>query len=151
MVEEHKTVVLLIDEGQKLSAANLEILRTLLNYETNEYKLLQLVIFSQLEFLSRIKKIKNFYDRITLSYVINPLSLQETREMIDFRLHQAGYHNGNGKLLFNDDAIQNSYDYSQGYPRRISRICHDALEFIVMHEKESVDSQVMQEIIHHQL
>ncbi|HAH21697.1 MAG: hypothetical protein A2Y00_06700 [Omnitrophica WOR_2 bacterium GWF2_43_52] len=151
VVEEHKTVVLLIDEGQKLSAANLEILRTLLNYETNEYKLLQLVIFSQLEFLSRIKKIKNFYDRITLSYVINPLSLQETREMIDFRLHQAGYHNGNGKLLFNDDAIQNIYDYSQGYPRRISRICHDALEFIVMHEKESVDSQVMQEIIHHQL
>src|SRR5262249_54230842 len=40
-VEEHKTVVLLIDEGQKLPMPYLEILRTLLNYETNEYKMLQ--------------------------------------------------------------------------------------------------------------
>lgn len=147
VVEEDKTVVLLIDEGQKLSAPNLEILRTLLNYETNEYKLLQLVIFSQLELLSRIRKIKNFYDRIALSYVINPLSLQETKEMIEFRLAQAGYHNGNGKFLFDDGAIQFIYDYSQGYPRRISRLCHDALEFIVMHQKESVDKNVIQEIV----
>ncbi|NTV29637.1 MAG: AAA family ATPase, partial [Candidatus Omnitrophica bacterium] len=40
-IEEKKTVVLVIDEGQKLSAENLEILRTLLNYETNDQKLLQ--------------------------------------------------------------------------------------------------------------
>ena len=147
VVEEHKTVVLLIDEGQKLSAANLEILRTLLNYETNEHKLLQLVIFSQLELLSRIKKIKNFYDRIALSYVINPLSQQETKEMIEFRLLQAGYINGNGSFLFKEEAIRHIYEYSQGYPRKISRVCHDALEFIVMHQKDSVDKEVMQAVI----
>ena len=89
-VDEHKTVVLLIDEGQKLSSPFLEILRTVLNYETNEYKLLQLVIVAQMELLPRIKKIKNFYDRIGLKYIINPLDEKETKEMVLFRLNQAG-------------------------------------------------------------
>src|SRR3989338_7023877 len=55
-VDENKTIVLVIDEGQKLNPSFLEILRTLLNYETNEYKLLQLVIFSQMELLPKIRK-----------------------------------------------------------------------------------------------
>ncbi|MDV7399630.1 ATP-binding protein, partial [Arthrospira platensis SPKY1] len=67
-VEENKTIVLLIDEGQKLSPPFLEILRILLNYETNEYKLLQLVIFSQMELLPKIRKIPNFMDRICLKF-----------------------------------------------------------------------------------
>ena len=50
-VEEQKTVVLLIDEGQKLNEPQLEVLRSFLNYETNEYKLLQLVILGQMELL----------------------------------------------------------------------------------------------------
>lgn len=147
VVVEHKTVVLLIDEGQKLSTDNLEILRTLLNYETNEYKLLQLVILSQLELLARIKKIKNFYDRIALSYVINPLNQEETKEMIEFRLAQAGYKSSNGNWLFSDEAVRSVYEYSQGYPRKIAHICHDALEHIVMHQKPLVDAIVIQEIL----
>ena len=55
-VEENKTIVLIIDEGQKLTPSFLEILRILLNYETNEYKLLQLVIFSQMETFAENKK-----------------------------------------------------------------------------------------------
>ena len=65
-VDEGNIIILLIDEGQKLTPTFLEILRTLLNYETNEYKLLQLVILGQMELLPRIKRIKNFFDRITL-------------------------------------------------------------------------------------
>lgn len=146
VVEEHKTVVLLIDEGQKLSTANLEILRTLLNYETNEYKLLQLVILSQLELLARIKKVRNFYDRIALSYVINPLNQQETKEMIEFRLNQAGNKNSSGNWLFTDEAIRSIYEYSHGYPRKIAHICHDALEYMVMHQKPLVDAIIIAEI-----
>lgn len=147
VVEESKTVVLLIDEGQKLSAANLEILRTLLNYETNEYKLLQLVIMAQLELMPRLKKIRNFFDRIALNYVINPLSLTETKELIEFRLRQAGYKDDGGKWLFSQEAIKHIYEYSQGYPRKISRVCHDALEYIVMHQKPLVDVITIQEVI----
>ncbi len=144
-VEENKTVILLIDEGQKLNSENLEVLRTLLNYETNEYKLLQLVIMSQIELLPKIKRIRNFVDRVSLKYTINPLDEDETREMISFRLRQAGFDGQNN--LFTQEAIKLIYQYSQGYPRRIAMICHDALETIVMREKTFVDEEIIGEFI----
>ena len=144
-VDEHKTVVLLIDEGQKLSTPFLEILRTVLNYETNEYKLLQLVIVAQMELLPRIKKIKNFYDRIGLKYIINPLDEKETKEMIFFRLKQAGL--DDPKKLFTEGATKLIFGYSQGYPRRTSMVCHDALEFLVMNGKNIVDESIVNEVM----
>lgn len=144
-VDEHKTVVLLIDEGQKLSTPFLEMLRIVLNYETNEYKLLQLVIVSQMELLPRIKKIKNFYDRIGLKYIINPLDEKETKEMIYFRLRQAGLEDQ--KKLFTDGAIKLIFGHSQGYPRKTSMVCHDALEYLVMNGKGIVDESVVREVV----
>ena len=108
-VEEKKTVVLLIDEGQKLTQPHLEILRTLLNYETNQFKLLQLVILAQMEFLPKIKRIKNFIDRISLKYIINALDQIETQRLIDFRLRQAGYRAE--ESLFSFEAYRKIYEY----------------------------------------
>ena len=144
-VEENKTIILLIDEAQKITPENLEMLRTLLNYETNEYKLLQLLIMSQIELLPRIRKIKNFFDRISLKYIINPLDENETKEMITFRLKQAGYNNPDHEL-FSQDAIKLIYSHTQGYPRKISMLCHDALEYAVMKEKNIVDENIIKEL-----
>lgn len=144
-VDENKTIVLIIDEGQKLSPTFLEILRTLLNYETNEYKLLQLVILAQMEILPRIRRIKNFYDRIILKYIINPLDENETREMIGFRLKQAGI--GSGGALFTEGAVRMIYEKSSGYPRKISILCHNALEALVMHDKRIADEALINNII----
>jgi general secretion pathway protein A len=144
-VDENKTIVLLIDEAQKITPENLEVLRTLLNYETNEYKLLQLVIMAQVELLPRIKRIRNFMDRVALKYTINPLDETETKEMIEFRLKQAGYTQPNN--LFTDEAITLIYQFTQGYPRRISMLSHDALETIVMKERSLVDAEIIGELI----
>lgn len=144
-VEENKTIVLLIDEGQKITPENLEVLRTLLNYETNEYKLLQLIIMAQVELLPRIKRIRNFMDRIALKYTINPLDETETKEMVEFRLKQAGYNGQNN--LFTEEAIRLVYQQTQGYPRKIAMLCHDALETIVMKERLMVDVSIVDELI----
>lgn len=144
-VEENKTVVLFIDEGQKIKSENLEILRMFLNYETNEYKLLQLIILSQLELLPRIRKIRNFMDRVALKYIINPLDQEETKNMILFRLHQAGFNSG--RELFTDDALKIIYRHTQGYPRKIAMLCHDALESAVMKEKDIIDESLIQNLI----
>ena len=144
-VEEKKTVVLLIDEGQKLTQPFLEILRTLLNYETNEHKLLQLIIMSQMELLPRLKKIRNFTDRISLKYIINPLDENETKEMIEFRLKQAGF-NG-GRSLFTHEAVKKVYEYSQGYPRKIAMICHNSLERLVMENRQLVTDDLVDSLI----
>jgi len=146
-VEENKTIVLLIDESQKLTAENLEVLRTLLNYETNEYKLLQLVIMAQVELLPKIKRVRNFMDRVALKYIINPLDETETKKMIEFRLKQAGFKNQNP--LFTDEAIKLIYEYTQGYPRKIAMLCHDALETIVMKDHSFVDVEIISGLIFH--
>ena len=144
-VNENKTVVLLVDEAQKLNSMSLELLRMLLNYETNEYKLLQLIIMSQMELLPRIKKINNFYDRITLKYIINPLDENETRKMIDYRLHEAGL--AEGKSLFTPEAIKRIFNYTQGYPRRIAVLCHNSLTELIIAEKNIVDEEIVKKVI----
>lgn len=144
-VEENKTVVLLVDEAQKLNSLSLEILRVLLNYETNEYKLLQLVLLSQLELLPRLREIKNLWDRINLKYVLNPLDEQETKELIEFRLRASGYRAN--VPFFTDGAITQVYQYTQGYPRRISMLCHNALKSLVMESKPVVDAEIIQNLI----
>lgn len=144
-VEENKTVVLLIDEAQKLNMLSLEILRVLLNYETNEYKLLQLVILSQMELLPQIRQIKNLWDRVNLKYVLNPLDEEETKEMIGFRLKVAGYESG--PEFFTDEAIREIYRYTQGYPRRIAMFCHNALKALVMENKPVVDAGLIRDLI----
>jgi len=135
-VEEDKTIVLLIDEAQILPDFVLETLRILLNYETNEYKILQLILVGQMELMPRISRMENFWDRISLRYVLNPLDLDEAREMIAFRLNCAGY--TENKPLFTERAIR-----TRGYPRKLTMLCHDCLEYIVMHDGEIVDEAIV--------
>lgn len=144
-VEENKTIVLLIDEAQKLSTENLEVLRTLLNYETNEYKLLQLIIMAQIEIIPRIKRIRNFMDRIALKYTLNPIDEAETQELILFRLRQAGF--AGKQNLFTEDAVRLIYRQTQGYPRKIAMLCHDAMEMMVMKELLVVDADIIQGLL----
>ncbi len=140
-VDEKKTLVLLIDEGQKLSKPHLEILRNLLNYETNEYKLLQLLIFAQMEFSDRVKGVENFLDRVNLKYVFLPLNEINTRKMIEFRLRVAGLNSG--RSLFTNDAYMAIYMETLGYPRKIINLCHHALLTMLIREKEIIDGEMI--------
>lgn len=140
-----RTVVLFIDEAQKLSDASQEVLRILLNYETNEIKLIQTVLFGQMELLSQISRMANLWDRIAFKYVINPLEKDELRELIQFRLKRAGYFSH--EALFDEGALQAIYDYSQGYPRKITMLCHNALEYLVMHGRRLVDREVIEALM----
>jgi len=144
-VTENKTVTLIIDEAQKLSECSLEVLRVLLNYETNEFKLLQLILLGQLELHSRILNISNFYDRISFKYTLNPLDFNETREMIEFRIRQAGFKASMN--LFLDAAVKEIYEYSRGYPRQITMLCHKALKNLVLKNKFVIDDEIVRELI----
>ncbi|MFH0918297.1 MAG: AAA family ATPase [Candidatus Omnitrophota bacterium] len=148
-VNENKTVTLIIDEAQKLNASSLEVLRVLLNYETNEFKLIQLVLLGQLELHAKITEMANFFDRISFKYTLNPLDFEETREMIEFRLKQAGY--SANMHLFLDDAIKEVHQYTRGYPRRITMLCHRALKTLVLKNKFVIDAPLIQEIINEEI
>ena len=144
-VEQNRTVVLLMDEAQMLPDFVLEILRILLNYETNEHKILQVVLVGQMELLPRISRISNFWDRIAMKYVINPLDEEEIREAIEYRLRQAGH--TSGEPLFSTGAIGWITQHTQGYPRKLALLCHNCLEHLVMFDKKIVDEEVVRKVI----
>lgn len=144
-VHENKTVVLIVDEAQKMNEMSMEVLRVLLNYETNEYKLLQLVLLGQTELHEKIINIPNFFDRISFKYALNPLTLEETTDMIEFRIRQAGYRS---KMhLFLKEAVKEIHGATQGYPRRIIMLCHKALKELILRNQSVVDANLIEEIV----
>ena len=148
-IQEGQTVVLIIDEAQKLNPLSLEILRILLNYETNEFKLMQLVLLAQMELMPHLNGMQNLLDRISLKYVLNPLNEEETKEMINFRLREAGY---KARMdLFLGEAVKEIYCYTHGYPRQVAMICHKALKLLIMKRREVVDRELIHEIIHQEV
>ena len=145
VIEEKRTIILIIDEAQKIDAATLETLRILLNFETNEYKLLQLVLLGQLELYPKITHLPNFMDRISFKYTLNPLDARETKELISFRVKTAGY---NSRMeLFLDEAISEIYSYTRGYPRKITKLCHQVLKELILQNKHAVDRILVRDVI----
>lgn len=144
-VNEQKTLTLIMDEAQKVNLSTLEVLRVFLNFETNEYKLLQVVLLGQLELVPKILSLANFYDRISLKYVLNPFDLDDTKQMIEFRLRAAGY--AAKEPLFTHEAVAEIHQYTIGYPRRITMICHKALKQLVIKQRAFVDVETIREII----
>ena len=133
-VDQGKTIVLIIDEGQKIPAFCLEILREFLNYETNEYKLLQIVIFAQSEFEKTVRKYPNFADRISLYHLLEPLSFSDTRRMIKFRLEKSS--NSRKKLnLFTYPALWAIFRITGGYPRKIINLCHQSVLSMIIRNR----------------
>lgn len=130
-IDEEKIVALVIDEGQKLPDFCLEILREFLNYETNEYKLFQTVIFAQKEFRKTIEEYPNFADRISYCHELGHLSFRETRQMIRYRLTmaKAGYET---PALFSFFGLLAVYLATGGYPRKIVHLCHRVLLALII-------------------
>jgi len=53
--------------------------------------------------------------------------------------------------MFTDSAINAIYNYTQGYPRKIAMLCHDALEYLVMHKKEIANKEVINDLVQREL
>ena len=133
-VNEGKIVVLIIDEGQKLPDFCLEILREFLNYETNEFKLLQIVIFAQSEFEQVFKRHRNFADRINFYYLLKPLNFRETRGMVKFRISKAS-DTDRAPSLFTYPGLRALYLATHGYPRKIVTLCHQIILALIIQNR----------------
>jgi general secretion pathway protein A len=140
--EEGKTLVLIVDEAQTLKPSLLEFLRQLLNYETNEQKLLQLVLFTQNELRARLKRARNFDNRIALKASLETLSLTDSQEMLRFRWTVAG-----GKHFpFNPDAIETIYEYSAGVPRTQVILADNLLLAAFLSETATIDRDLVAKV-----
>ena len=136
-VDQKRTTILIIDEGQKIPVFCLELLREFLNYETNDYKLLQIVIFAQKEFEGVVRSHPNFGDRINLYHHLKPLSLRDTRLMIQFRLEKSS--SAPQKLdLFTLPGLIAVHRTTGGYPRKIINLCHQCILAMIIQNQSKV-------------
>lgn len=133
--------VLIIDEAQNMDDTVLEQLRLLTNLETNQRKLLQIIILGQpelLEILSR-ENMRQLAQRITARFHLNPLSRSDLKSYISHRLAVAG----SNVQLFDDTAIKRLFQLSKGIPRIINIICDRALLGAYVETKNRVDLQTL--------
>ncbi len=134
-VDEKRIVVLIIDEGQKIPENCLEILREFLNYETNNFKLLQIIIFAQKEFHKILKKRANLFDRVNLLYYLQPLNFKQMRAMINYRLSIASDFEIEPSL-FSFWGFAAIYLATGGYPRKVVLLCHQVILKMIIRGNE---------------
>ncbi|MCA2015989.1 AAA family ATPase [Vibrio tritonius] len=119
-------VLLIIDEAQHLAPDVLEQLRLLTNLETEQRKLLKVLLVGQPELQEKLQmpQLRQLAQRITARYHILPLDKHEVRQYIQFRLECAG---GDAQL-FPDSGIKWLATQTHGIPRLINLVCDAALK-----------------------
>ncbi len=124
-VNEGKKVLIIVDEAQNLPKETLEELRLLSNLETENEKLVQIILLGQPELERKLKspELRQLDQRITNRIKLEPLTREETEKYIYHRLAVAGTRN----VSFTDKAINKIYKYSKGIPRIINILSSRAL------------------------
>ena len=122
---QNRQCVVLIDEAQHLQPQVLEQLRLLTNLETNQHKLLRVILIGQpeLQDLLRRRELRQLAQRITARYHLLPLQFADSERYINYRLQVAGAQRG----LFDASAIKKVHQASEGIPRRLNLLCDRAL------------------------
>jgi general secretion pathway protein A len=142
-VEFDKTIVLMIDEAQVLKPALFELLRQLMNFETNEKKLINIVLFGQDELRNKLSspRNKNFKSRITMASTLDKVDVTELENMLSFRWSVAS--GGNTNHPFTKDAVHALFVHSEGIPREAFILADNALLAAFLEEKSPVDPMII--------
>jgi general secretion pathway protein A len=134
--------VLIIDEAQNLAADVLEQLRLLTNLETNERKLLQIVLIGQPELRTMLRRpeLEQVAQRVIARYHLEALSEDETIQYLRHRLAVAGL---TSALPFSPRAMQEIHHASRGVPRRINLVADRSLLGAYAESVPRVDKRIV--------
>mgnify|MGYP000017423131 CR=1 FL=1 len=129
LLEKHahnKQVVVFVEEAQSMPIETLEEIRLLSNLETNDNKLLQMVLFGQpeLDDKLRLPSIRQLKERITQNFYLDPFPAADVYEYLNFRMRAVGYR---GPDLFSQKTANNIERKSNGLTRRINILADKAL------------------------
>jgi len=147
LLENHaagRQTVLIIDEAQNLDFDVLEQLRLLTNLETNQRKLLQIILLGQPEFLEMLEqpRLRQLAQRISARYHLTPLTYDEMVGYVHHRLRVAGLPRG-GLDLFPPPILRRLHRLSGGIPRLVNLLCDRALLGVYARERARVDRPIL--------
>ena len=137
--------VIVVDEAQMITDAEVfDEIRLLTNFQLDDRNLLAVIIMGQPELRAMLgsPRFEPLRQRIALNYHLQPLSLDETMEYLDFRLEVVGGTPG----LFTPDAVQKIFELTGGVPRRINSLATNALLVAYGSDAALIDSAIIDEI-----
>jgi general secretion pathway protein A len=135
-----KNVLLLIDEAQMMVGSMFELVRQITNFESHSAKLVQIVLSGQNNLRNKLRLKRPLLSRAAAVATIDPFSLDETQEMIEFRLTVAGCK----KPLFEQEAYDEIYERSKGVPREIVKICMNTLTIAYVNNLSAIPKEAVQ-------
>jgi general secretion pathway protein A len=138
---ESKNVVLFIDEAQQLRGPMFEQIRQILNFETDETKLINIVMAGQMELRYKLadRSKRALVSRIAVSSTLDALTPEETAGMIDFRCTVAGVKNP-----FDADAVQAVYQWSKGVPREAIKLCAMSVQYATLNSLDQIPADLVE-------
>jgi general secretion pathway protein A len=141
-VEEEREAVLIIDEAQNLTNELLEQVRLLSNLETDDRKLLQIVLMGQPELRDRLNHpaLRQLRQRITVRYHLSPLKRVEVGHYVQHRLIVSG---AKGSPRFTAPALWRVFCYSQGIPRLVNAVCDKCLLAGFVEQRGRIDYRLV--------
>lgn len=153
-VVEGRTPLLLIDEAQELNNSvrpdrdMLGMIKTLTNMMLENERLIQIILFGQLELIPLLKQRRELMSRVAQFGVLSPLTKEDARAMMEHRWKTAG---GVLPLPFEDAAFEVIYEHTKGLPRDLVKVSNSALThaFANRLEKATADSAVYAVDEHH--
>jgi len=124
--DKEERVAIIVDESQVLSDDALEELRLLSNHGQRYDRCLQLILVGQPELVERLKKpeLRQLNQRISARGVLNPLNTGESLNYVECRLRARG---GACAQIFEPGALERLLQHSDGIPRKINQLCHNAM------------------------
>jgi general secretion pathway protein A len=140
--KEKHNVVVFLDEAQMLKPKMLEQVRTMLNFETNKSKLIQIVLAGQLELKNRLldPHQRALRSRIFVHSLLDPLSPGETKQMIAHRCDIAEI-----PIPFSEPVLEQIYELTGGVPREVLKLCAISFELAQMNGLAQVPSELIAE------
>ncbi len=149
---EGRQVILIVDEAQNLSKRVLEELRMLTGMETDEDRILNLILVGQpeLKHLLDAPGMEQLSQRIRFRFHLAALEEDDIHNYIDHRLEVAGIHkNKSGTIpkIFKEECIPVIYRYAGGIPRLINSLCDTALICAFVENKKTVTAKIIEEAV----
>lgn len=137
-----RDAVLIIDEAQNLSNGQLEHIRLLSNLETEDRKLLQIVLMGQPELRDRLNDhgLRQLRQRITVRYHLPALTRAELWPYIEHRLVVSG---ATGTFYFTAGALWRVFNYSGGIPRLVNAVCDKCLLAGYVEQRDGIDYRMV--------
>ena len=142
---ERKKVLLVIDEAQHLSHDVLEEIRMISNLQTDDEMLIQIMLVGQTELKEKLgsASLRQFAQRIAVSYHLSPMNAEETAHYIAHRLEIAGGHPD----LFEPVAIERIIEASGGIPRIINMLCDACLVYGFADAVERISPNIVEQVL----